>query len=80
MPHNVRNFWLTLNVDGQRTNVETGPRAADGGFTLTIRQRNQGGIAADPVVIHGRFDNGRLTIEANIPNKSTPVVLNQTTR
>lgn len=43
MPRNVRNFWLELDVDGRRT-VATGPQAKDGGFSLSIRMRDNGGI------------------------------------
>lgn len=40
MPRNVRNFWLELDVDGKKTTVATGPVRKDGGFCLTIYQRN----------------------------------------
>jgi hypothetical protein len=44
MPRNVRNFWLELKVDGKKSKVATGPVAKDGGFTLVVRQRCDGGI------------------------------------
>lgn len=44
MPRNVRNFWLELNVDGATKRIETGPRAKDGGFELTILMRDKGSI------------------------------------
>ena len=40
----VRNFWIELNVDGRESTVATGPRSKDGGFSLTIKQRAEGGI------------------------------------
>ncbi len=44
MPRNVRNFWLELDVDGKRTRVETGPQSKDGGFSLDVKMRDEGGI------------------------------------
>jgi hypothetical protein len=38
----VRNFWVEAVVDGRRTKVAFGPRRADGGFELTVYQRDRG--------------------------------------
>lgn len=60
MPRNVRNFWITLNVDGRETAIETGPRAKDGGFRLTVKMRDQGGIIR-PLEVAGQVTaDGRL--------------------
>lgn len=60
MPRNVRNFWVELDVhDG--SSISTGPRRADGGFDLTIKQRDQGGIV-DSLEVLGRNINGRLVL------------------
>lgn len=40
----VRNFWIEADIDGRQTIMEGGPRRADGGFKLTIYQRENGGI------------------------------------
>ncbi len=40
MPHNVRNVWITTTVDGRSASV--GPRAASGGATISIQQRDHG--------------------------------------
>lgn len=45
MPRNVRNFWLDLFVDGRKNSVKTGPRQKDGGFLLTIYQRDRGCVS-----------------------------------
>lgn len=37
---NVRNWWLDLTVDGRASDVSTGPTGKDGGFMLTIKQRD----------------------------------------
>lgn len=44
MPRNVRNFWLSLTVDGRRTSIATGPRSRNGGFSLRIFMRSNGGV------------------------------------
>lgn len=44
MPRNVRNFWIEASVDGVQSTIGTGPRAKDGGFTMTIKQRDLGSI------------------------------------
>jgi hypothetical protein len=39
----MRNFWVTLSVDGKASQVATGPSRADGGFSLTVLMRDSGG-------------------------------------
>ena len=59
MPKNVRNFWIELTVDGKKTPIATGPRAADGGFELTVYQRNNGYIV-NALTVLGRADGNVL--------------------
>ena len=62
MPRNVRNWWLHGDVDGRASAIETGPRSRCGGFSLYIKQRNDGSIlnVAD---LYGYVDkNGRLCL------------------
>jgi hypothetical protein len=67
MPRNVRNFWVTLHVDGRETPVETGPRAKDGGFKIVIQQRENGGISNKTFEVIGRvLPDGLLQIGAYI--------------
>ena len=40
----VRNFWVDADIDGRATMLSGGPRAKDGGMTIRIRQRDNGGI------------------------------------
>ena len=54
MPRNVRNFWLTLDVDGSKKQVATGPRSRTGGFDLTVAIREDGSISKKEVEILGR--------------------------
>ena len=65
MPGNVRNFWIELEVDGQKTKPAAGPQAKDGGFSLTVKMRNRGGIIK-PLAIRGcvRTD-GKLALFVN---------------
>lgn len=60
MPRNVRNFWITLSVDGSQKTIATGPRAKDGGFDLQIKQRSAGGIELTADII------GRVTTDGQI--------------
>lgn len=43
MPRNIRNWWITTEIDGRST-MAGGPRSKDGGFNLHIKQRSDGGI------------------------------------
>ena len=62
MPRNVRNFWITVEVDGRLHKVETGPRAKDGGFVVRIYQRGAPDACNAPVLtVQGKaLDNGNL--------------------
>lgn len=62
MPRNVRNFWIELDVDGVSRRIATGPQSKDGGFRLTIRQRDGGGIITALDVQGNAGPNGRLTL------------------
>jgi hypothetical protein len=62
---NVRNFWVTLDVDGKSTQVATGPSARDGGFSLTILMRDRGG-AVRAMEVRGRATrDGQLVLEVD---------------
>lgn len=67
----VRNWWIEADIDGRKTLLSGGPRNKDGGFRLTIRQRNKGAI--DYVgEISGRVNNdGDLVLGGFI--NGTPV-------
>ena len=62
MPH-VRNFWVDLLVDG-RCKVATGPRSADGGFSLVVLMREEGSISERRVRVNGfARSDGLLSLE-----------------
>lgn len=62
----TRNFWISANIDGRKTPLTGGPRAKDGGFDLTIYQRDSGGIVM-AASIHGfALDDGTLKIRYEI--------------
>jgi hypothetical protein len=62
MPRNVRNFWLSLSVDGKRTKVETGPVSKSGGFDLEIRMRDRGGITYAGTLTGQADGHGNLSL------------------
>lgn len=62
MPQNVRNFWLEIDVDGRSTPIATGPQSKGGGFSLVIRQRENGGIITSARV-SGRESQGYLILD-----------------
>lgn len=67
MPRNTRNFWLTLNVDGRATPIETGPAAADGGFDLTVLMREDGAISDTRLRLRGHaLYDGTLVLDVSV--------------
>lgn len=62
MPRNVRNFWLSADIDGRRSRFASGPRARDGGFRLDIYHRERGDISPKPLCVSGRCTRGTLSI------------------
>lgn len=41
MPRNVRPFWLSARVDGKSTPIGTGPKALEGGMSLSVLVRDE---------------------------------------
>ena len=58
----VRNFYVEADIDGRQTMLGGGPRNREGGMTVCLYQRVDGGIS-DPVKIVCRERNGVLTTE-----------------
>jgi len=76
MPRNVRNFWITLDVDGSKKQVATGPQKADGGFTARILIRDGGDIKNDAVMIEGKVhDDGTLSIMVSTERRCDEVIV-----
>lgn len=69
-PRNIRNFWLTLEVDGKQRTVATGPRAKDGGFMLSIKMRDNGGIVRVMTVDGRASDSGLLVLSAGLTREA----------
>jgi hypothetical protein len=64
MPRNVRNFWIELDVDGQKTRIAAGPRR--GGFRMRVYIRNNGEIVC-PLLVEGTEEDGELKLTAALP-------------
>lgn len=56
----VRNFWVEASIDGYKTKLAGGPRNKDGGMSLTIYQREDGGISTTFRVNCGVTPSGNL--------------------
>jgi len=63
MPRVVRNFWVAGEVDGRRTRIGGGPRARDGGVSLTLYQRDNGEVAVALKVHCMACTDGTLRLE-----------------
>jgi len=62
MPRNVRNFWIDADIDGRRSSLTGGPVAKDGGFTMRIRQRDDGTVS-EPVRVWGEtYKDGTVAL------------------
>lgn len=66
MPRNVRNFWLTAEINGRKGPIRVGgPTGKDGEFRLVIKVRNRGTVYGETVEIHGRCSSdGTLRVVA----------------
>lgn len=78
MPRNVRNFWITLEVDGKKMPIATGPRKRNGGFEATIKMRSEGQIFEEDIKIQGIVRNGLLTL--NIYGADNEPIFSRTTK
>lgn len=65
----VRNWWIEGNIDGRATNISGGPRSKDGGFDITIYQRDDNGIIT-AARISGHAYNDKLRLTAVINNET----------
>lgn len=70
MPRNASNFWIELDVDGRKNVVATGPRSKDGGFSMTIYMRGEGGVEI-AARIYGSARGGSLNLSV-FPLASLP--------
>lgn len=81
MPRFVRNFWVETISDGKAK--ATGPRTADGGFSVNIKVRDKGSVSPNSVDIFGKCekfgDFERLTVWTFDVN-GNKVILSETVR
>ena len=57
----VRNFWIDADIDGRATELSGGPRAKDGGMSVTLKQRKEGGIFTALKIECMEYDGNLLT-------------------
>ena len=69
MTRNVRNFWVCADIDGRESLLESGPRPKNGGMTVSISQRNDGGIITDLVHVRCTAHGEELITEVFIAGK-----------
>ena len=62
MPRNVRNFWVTLGVDGRKSEIAAGPVRGDGGIELLIEIRENGTISNKRLRIDGSCVDGNISL------------------
>jgi len=77
MPRNVRNFWITGYIDGQKTRIGRGPTRKDGGFGLRVYQRNEDDVEW-VLSIYGAAGGNILTLY--VIDKDGNEILTHTTR
>lgn len=75
MPRNVRNFWLTFEVDGKKTTVASGPVRKDGGFSLRVQIRDSGAVTTAGYLIGKASEGGVLTVDWFCDGTSEPIAL-----
>ena len=61
----VRNFWVDADIDGRKTMLSGGPAAKQGGMSVVIKQRSNGGIVKAAVVHCYEVDGKLITDVVN---------------
>ena len=62
MPRNVRNSWVTVNVDGRNSEMASGPVAKDGGLQAQFKFRHEGSIIDGITVTQGVTSDGKIHV------------------
>lgn len=62
----ARNFWVTVDVDGRRTEFAAGPPAEDGGFTATVYMRDGDHVLRAVELTGDASPDGTLSLNARI--------------
>ena len=66
-PRTIRNFWIEGVIDGQPTPIAGGPKTKEGGFYITILQRNEGKVMRAMHIKGHALQDGTLFI--NVEDK-----------
>jgi hypothetical protein len=67
MPRNVRNFWIDVEIDGQKTRLRGGPQGREGGLRLSILQRSEGAVSTALIIDCYVNDAGDLVTMTDAP-------------
>ena len=67
----VRNFWVDGKVDGQSTGFGGGPQRKDGGFSMTIKQRDKGEIVTAVSIDGFVSKSGELILLVDVEGQDT---------
>lgn len=67
----VRNFYLSASIDGRATGLTGGPANKEGGFDLTITQRDEGDILKAAVISGRARQNGELVLTVTVAGHDT---------
>lgn len=62
MPRNVRNFWLTMDVDGRNSPLASGPVGPAGGFSAEVSVRRDGQVMPGVRLLGIAHPDGSLEI------------------
>ena len=65
---NCRNFFTTIAVDGKKTDIATGPRQKNGGFSQAVYVRHNGDSVLAYTIEGIANENGGLTVEIRDKN------------
>lgn len=68
MPRNVRNFWIQAQIDWRNSSIGAGTVRKDGGFDLTVYQRDGGEVRTALEIIGRAHDDGSLLLRVNAGN------------
>jgi hypothetical protein len=65
-PQNVRPHWVEVEIEGQRTVLQGGPKSRGKGIKVTIYQRDRGRVRPMLTVV-GKSDSERASLSVNDP-------------
>lgn len=72
MPRNIRNSWVTVNVDGRHSGMASGPVAKDGGLQARFKFRHEGTIIDGITVTQGVTRDGKIRVMVEFSDELMP--------